>query len=80
MIKLCLADSMRPLESVKWGERTANLQGGKRQMQVIAPEAWSDTAVDVFASHYLRVVDGEQETHFGQAIGRVAGTIAGWVS
>ena len=71
---------MHPLESVKWGERTANLQGGKRQMRVIAPEAWSDTAVDVFASHYLRVVDGEQETHFGQAIGRVAGTISGWAT
>ena len=68
-----------PLKGIKWAEREVTLQGAARQVvTVTAPEAWSMTAVTVFASHYLRVVKGVRETHFGQAIARLADTISEW--
>ncbi len=68
-----------PLKGIKWAEREVTLQGAARQVvTVTAPEAWSMTAVTVFASHYLRVVKGVRETHFGQAIARIADTISAW--
>ena len=68
-----------PLKGIKWAEREVTLQGAARQVVIVtAPEAWSMTAVTVFASHYLRVVKGVRETHFGQAIARLADTISAW--
>lgn len=77
-IKRLFSDSAEA--DVNWIKRTAKLQGNRGTMDVIAPAPWSDNAVNIFASHYLREVNGQQETSFQVAMERVSGTIATWAA
>jgi hypothetical protein len=73
------SNGVDPLAGIVWTAREVTLQGAERKViTVMAPDHWSMTAVAVFASHYLRVVNGVRETHFGEAINRLAETVSGW--
>lgn len=66
-----------PLATIVWTLRNVRRQDGE-QTVIEVPEGWSDTAARVFASHYLRVINGERETSARQAIDRVARTVSEW--
>lgn len=66
-----------PLADIVWNKRGVRRQDGE-QTVIEVPEGWSDTAARVFASHYLRVINGERETSARQAIDRVARTVSEW--
>lgn len=73
------SNGVDPLAGIVWTAREVTLQGAERKViTVMAPDHWFMTAVAVFASHYLRVVNGVRETHFGEAINRLAETVSGW--
>ncbi len=66
-----------PLAAIVWTLRSVRRQDGE-QVTIEVPEGWTDTAARVFASHYLRVVNGERETSARQAIDRVSRTVSEW--
>ncbi len=49
-----------------------------RQNNVEFPESWSQTAVNIVAQKYFRVVNGVRETSVKQMIGRVVTNIYSW--
>lgn len=57
---------------------TVTRQGETTPVVVEAPEGWSHNAVSVFASHYMRVVNGVRESSVRQSVERVSSTIARW--
>ena len=66
-----------PLAAIVWTLRSVRRQDGE-QVTIEVPEGWTDTAARVFASHYLRVINGERETSARQAIDRVSRTVSEW--
>lgn len=57
---------------------TITRQGETEPVAVEAPAGWSHNAVSVFASHYMRVVNGVRESSVRQSVERVSSTIARW--
>ncbi len=72
------------LDTVEWTKRNALIKGDEKvifeQTDIDAPKDWSDTAVNIVASHYF-YGDPElpqREKSVGQLIHRVCRTIADW--
>jgi ribonucleoside-diphosphate reductase alpha chain len=74
-----------PYETVRWVRRDARIEGGgavvfeARELEV--PEGWSQNALNVVASKYLRkagaaTLPGGRETSVRQLVGRVARTLS----
>ena len=78
MIKTLFSGGQDPLKKVNWVQRAVIPQGKKTPITVTMPDFWSMNACTVFASHYLRVVQGVQETSAEQAIRRVTEQYAAW--
>jgi len=75
-VRQLLSEDQEPLEI---DHRRASIKGADGRAvfdeEVLAPVAWSDTAVNIFAQKFLRVVDGAREVSILDAIERVAGAI-----
>lgn len=78
MIKALFSGGSDPLKSIQWVERSIVPQGRKEAIVVTMPDKWSGNSCKVFASHYLRVVNGVQETSAEQAIRRLTETWSNW--
>jgi ribonucleoside-diphosphate reductase alpha chain len=72
-------------DTVRWTDRAASIGDGAgttvfEQRGIVAPEGWSQLAINVVASKYFRGHLGtpDRETSIRHLIDRVAGTIARW--
>ena len=73
-------DQAFPLENVKWKTVDAVIRKSDgsvafEQLQVEAPEFWSERAINIVAEKYFRVINGVKENSVRQLITRVAKTI-----
>ncbi|MFO0932258.1 MAG: vitamin B12-dependent ribonucleotide reductase [Planctomycetota bacterium] len=75
-----------PYAAVAWRRRTARIEDAEgrvlfEQRGVEAPSTWSDQAVDLVASRYFagRLGTAARERSVRALVGRVVGTVAGWV-
>jgi len=62
-----------PLAEVEWSHR---ITGGAAPFEIDAPVGWSDRAVAIVATRYLR---SGHETSIREMLARVGGTLAAWV-
>ena len=79
----CVPEGTSVWDTVTWETRDAKIvdKDGNtvfEQRNVRAPSTWSQTAVNVVASKYFRLVHGIRETGVDQMIQRVSATIAEW--
>jgi ribonucleoside-diphosphate reductase alpha chain len=70
-------------KGAEYGFRDVKITNAKGEIifemkNVWAPKQWTDKAVQIVASKYLRQIKGEQETSVGHLIQRVADTIQEW--
>jgi ribonucleoside-diphosphate reductase alpha chain len=74
---------VHPFDEVKWVKRTALISGedGKavfEEKDLEFPDFWSQTAVNVVASKYFRVINGVREKSVKSLISRVVSNLAKW--
>ena len=79
----CVPEGTSVWDTVTWETRDAKIvdKDGNtvfEQRNVRVPSTWSQTAVNVVASKYFRLVNGVRETGVDQMIQRVSATITEW--
>jgi ribonucleoside-diphosphate reductase alpha chain len=68
-----------PFDEIIWEKRIASIKDGSTvifKQEVEAPSFWSQTAIDITAQHYFKVVGGQKEHSVKQCTSRVSKAFA----
>lgn len=68
-----------PFDEIIWEKRTASIKDGSTvifKQEVEVPSFWSQTATDITAQHYFKVVGGQKEYSVKQCTSRVSKAFA----
>ena len=68
-----------PFDEIVWETRTASIKDGDKvlfEQEVEVPSFWSQTAIDIVAQHYFKVINGQKEYSVKQCTSRVSRAFA----